>query len=146
MALSMDQWRAIDLFLVRWFNFSYLSRGVCKGDNVPPVSAFILKTKGRKSGNWTELAINYFPYGDNYVVLASNSGQKHHPAWYLNMEADPNCKVHLNWRTRNVRARVATGDERARIFADAAKAFPRYDQYVISAAPPEIPVVVLERQ
>jgi len=45
-----------------------------------------------------------------------------------------------------MRARVATGEERARVWANAAKQFPDYDSYQAAAAPREIPVVVLEKR
>ena len=43
-------------------------------------------------------------------------------------------------------ALAATPEERARIWADAAKKFPDYNNYAKTAAPREIPVVILEPQ
>jgi len=133
-----------DAFLVRWLNYSALARMTAQANNLPPVSTFLLITKGRKSGNWIELPIYYFRDGKNWAVIGSNGGSPNPPKWFLNLQADPDCKVHVWWRTRSVRARVATGEERARIWADAAKKFPDYNDYAKTAAPREIPVVVLE--
>ena len=134
----------LDRFLVYWLNYSYLARIVSKANQLPPVPTLILITKGRKSGKWIQLPIYYFRDGENYVVIGSNGGAPKHAAWFLNLEANPDCKIHVRWRTYNMRARIATGEERARIWAKASKQFPNYNDYQATAAPREIPVMVLE--
>jgi deazaflavin-dependent oxidoreductase (nitroreductase family) len=133
-------------FTIRWFNFSMLAYKNGKDRNMAMVATFILITKGRKSGKWIEQPIYYFRDGENFAVIASNGGAQQHPKWFLNLEADPNCKIHVNWRTLNVRARIATGEERARIWANAAKLYPDYNDYQAAATSREIPVVVLEKR
>jgi deazaflavin-dependent oxidoreductase (nitroreductase family) len=136
----------VDRFLVRWFNFSYLMHKLAKINNLPRPSALILETKGRKSGRWHEISICYFRDGENYAVIASNAGAPNHPHWFLNLQVDPNCRIHVNWRTRPMRARVAMGDERERIWERAVKAVPQYISYQQTARTREIPVVVLEER
>jgi len=133
-------------FTVRWLNFSLMSYNNGKERNMAPVPTFILITKGRKSGKWIEQPIYYFRDGENYVVIGSKGGLPKHPVWFLNLEADPNCKIHVKWRTYDMRARIAAGEERARIWANAAKLFPDYNDYQAAAWPREIPVVVLEKR
>ncbi|TAK98077.1 MAG: nitroreductase family deazaflavin-dependent oxidoreductase [Rhodospirillaceae bacterium] len=144
-----DVWERMlrrERFMIRWFNFSMLSYRNGKARNMPMVATCILTTKGRKSGKWIEQPIYYFRDGENYAVIASKGGMPKHPVWFLNLEADPNCKIYVNWRTHNVRARVATGEERARIWANAAKLYPDYNDYQVTANPRVIPVVVLEKR
>jgi deazaflavin-dependent oxidoreductase (nitroreductase family) len=135
-----------DKFLVRWFNYSHLARLVSKQNKLPPVPTFLLTTKGRRTGNWIELPIYYFRDGENYVVVGSNGGAEKPPLWFLNLQADPDCKIHINWRTQRMRARIAAGEERARIWAKACKQFPNYIDYAVTAGKREIPVVVLEKR
>jgi proline iminopeptidase len=80
------------------------------------------------------------------VVIGSNGGHTKPPKWFLNLEANPNAKFYARWRGHTVKARIAQGEERARIWANARKQFPDYDDYAKTAAPREIPVVVLEPQ
>ena len=133
-------------FTIRWFNFSLNAYRRAKVNKLPRVPTFLLITKGRKSGKWIEQPIYYFRDGENYVVIGSKGGTPKHPIWFLNLEADPDCKIYVRWRTHAMRARVATGEERARVWANAAKQFPDYDSYQAAAAPREIPVVVLEKR
>jgi deazaflavin-dependent oxidoreductase (nitroreductase family) len=130
---------------LRWFNYSPLARFTAKTNNLPPVPTFLLITKGRKSGKWIELPIYYFRDGGNYYVIGSSQGDPRPPQWFLNLQADPVCKIHLNWRSRSVRARVAEGEERERLWLKAEQAFPNYKDYARTAAPRVIPVVILER-
>ena len=141
-----ERMRRWERFTIRWLNFSLLSYQRCKAINVPMVATCILIAKGRKSGKWVESPIFYFRDGENYAVIASQGGRPKHPLWFLNLEADPNCKIYVNWRTHNVRARIATGEERARIWANAAKLYPNYHDYQAKANPRVIPVVVLEKR
>ncbi len=55
------------------------------------VRVLILVTKGRKSGKRRSSPLLYFPFegSDDFIVVASNYGQDHHPAWYWNIVADP---------------------------------------------------------
>ncbi len=49
----------------------------------------LLSTKGRRSGRvWTNPLL-FVREDDAFVVIASNGGQDRHPAWYLNLQADP---------------------------------------------------------
>jgi deazaflavin-dependent oxidoreductase (nitroreductase family) len=133
-----------DTFFVRWFNYSPLAHMTAKINCRPPVRTFLLITKGRRSGKWIDLPIYYFRDGENYYVIGSSQGDPRPPKWFLNLSEDPHCKIHVNWRTRAVRARTATGVERERLWQKAVRAFPNYNDYARTAAPREIPVVVLE--
>lgn len=106
----------------------------------------LLTTIGRKSG---EARIMPLIYGDTasggYVVIASKGGAAKHPAWYLNLLAQPAVDVQVATDKFSARARVAAGDERAALWAQQQALYPPYEEYQKRAGDREIPVVVLER-
>ncbi len=104
----------------------------------------ILTTKGRKSGEPRHAPLIYEPHGDAYLVVASKGGAPEHPAWFLNLDADPEVEVQV-WDDRfKARARTATSDERPEMWQKMAAVWPDYDEYQ-KKTNREIPVVVLER-
>jgi len=103
----------------------------------------LLTTKGRKSGEPRSLPLIYGNTGDSYVIIASKGGMPTHPVWYLNLEANPECELMVGAKAVSARARVATGKERERIWADMAKIYPPYLDYQ-KATEREIPVIVLD--
>ena len=137
---------AIEKFLVRWFGVSLISWIVCRQAGVPPVTTFILTTTGRKSGRSFDTPIFYFRDGDAFYVIGSKGGAPQHPLWFFNLQAKPEASVTVHRTKVLVRARVAEGAERARLWAFAAVAYPPYDDYQAKAGSREIPVVVLEKR
>jgi deazaflavin-dependent oxidoreductase (nitroreductase family) len=135
-----------DALMLRWFNYSPVARISAKANKLPPVSTFLLITKGRTSGRWHELPLYYFRDGKNYAVIGSNGGSPKPPKWLFNLQADPNCKFRVWWRPRPAKARLATPEERERIWKDASSKYPNYNDYAKSAGPREIPVMILEPQ
>ena len=85
-----------------------LSRGriLGKTSNVP---ILLLTTTGRKSGKARTAPLLYREDGDAFVVIASFGGQPEHPAWYLNLEADPTATVQIGGDNTSVRARNSSG-------------------------------------
>ena len=76
-----------------------------------------LHTVGRRSGQARIAMIGYFQDGAHLVTLAMNGWGKADPAWWLNLQANPEATVDLPGGTRTVRARAATGEERERLWA-----------------------------
>ena len=102
-----------------------------------------LVTTGRKSGaRRSVLLTSPYQEGDVIVVVASRGGDDHHPAWFLNVEADPNVEVVMQGRSRPMHAHVATPDERARLWPLVTTAFPHYAGYQRKTER-EIPLVLL---
>src|SRR5690606_18986555 len=58
-----------------------------------PVRALLLRTKGRKSGDDRYVTLQYFRPHGLYVVVGSKGGVAEHPAWFLNLQADPHCDI-----------------------------------------------------
>ena len=137
---------AIEKFLVRHFGVSLISWIVCRQAGVPPVTTFMLTTKGRKSGRWVDTPIFYFRTGDGFYVIGSKGGAPEHPLWFRNLEADPDAWVAIRGEKAAVRARVAEGEERQRLWDAAAKAYPPYNDYQTKAGNRRIPLVVLDRR
>lgn len=110
----------------------------------PGVNDLLLTTRGRRSGELRRTALVYQRDGERYVVAASNRGSDHHPAWYLNLLADPNVTVQVGTETFTAYARTATAGERPRLWRLMVSATPEYADYQQRSAR-EIPVVLLER-
>jgi deazaflavin-dependent oxidoreductase (nitroreductase family) len=103
----------------------------------------ILTTTGRRSGEERVKPLIFGEDDGRYVVVASKGGANHHPAWYLNLRADPDVHVQVKADRFRARARTAEGDERERLWRRMAEIWPPYDDYR-EKTDREIPVVVLE--
>jgi len=104
-----------------------------------------LTTTGRKSGNPHSVMLTS-PYqeGDMWVIVASRGGDDHNPAWFLNLQDQPEVEVKLRGgTTRAMRARVATPEERARLWPLVTADHANYAQYQTKTTR-EIPLVLLE--
>jgi len=89
----------------------------------------LLTTTGRRSGQPREVVLLHVRHGDAWVVLASNWGQPHHPAWALNLLADPRARVTVAGRTYDVTAREAADDEAALLLPRLRATWPGYEAY-----------------
>lgn len=108
------------------------------------VPTLLLTMTGRKSGQKRTIPIIYRQVGDKYVIIASKGGSATHPAWYLNVTADPDVDVQIRGEVFPATARTAQSPEREQLWAEAVSAWPNYDLYQ-SRTTRLIPVVVLER-
>jgi deazaflavin-dependent oxidoreductase (nitroreductase family) len=100
--------------------------------------------RGRKSGELRTVPLLHVRDGDRVVLIASNWGRRHHPAWALNLEAAGEATVEVpGEQPRRMVSRRATADERERYWADALRFWPGYDGYRKRAGR-EIKVFVLD--
>jgi F420H(2)-dependent quinone reductase len=74
-------------------------------------------TVGRRSGAERPVILGYFEDGDDLVTMAMNGWADPEPAWWLNLQAQPNVTVELKGATRAVHARAAGAEERPRLWA-----------------------------
>ena len=103
----------------------------------------ILTTIGRKSGKPQMLPLIYGKTEGSYVIVASKGGAPTHPAWYLNLAAQPEVKVQVEAKRFRARARTATGAERSTLWDQMVGIYAPYTDYQ-KLTDREIPVVVLE--
>lgn len=110
----------------------------------PGVPSLLLTTRGRKSGTLHRTALIYGRDGDRYLVVGSVGGSSKHPAWYLNLVANPEVRVQVGADRFDARARPATAEEKPRLWELMTAIWPAYDGYQLRTRR-DIPVVILER-
>lgn len=133
----------VERVLVRYTGYSLLSRHVTRRIGVPYVPTLLLVSIGQRSGELRESPLFYFEDGDDYFVVGSIGGSPRHPEWFHNLLADPHAWVYVRRRRVPVLASLIEGEERARLWPLAARAYPRYDEMIEEAHPREIPLVRL---
>ena len=122
----------------------YRKTGGAEGHDWQGTTVLILTTRGRRSGTQRSTPLIYGTHGGGYLVVASNGGAKEPPAWYLNLDADPEVQVQVKDDRFRARARTASPKEKPELWRTMAGRWPRYEDYQRRTSR-EIPVVVLER-
>jgi deazaflavin-dependent oxidoreductase (nitroreductase family) len=105
--------------------------------------AALVTTTGRRSGRPRTTPTLYLADGDRVILPASFGGRDADPAWYLNIESNPEVRVQIRDRQFDLIARDATEEERKRYWPRLIKMYPPYRGYR-EAADREIPMVVCE--
>jgi deazaflavin-dependent oxidoreductase (nitroreductase family) len=103
----------------------------------------LLDHVGAKSGVKRTSPLLYVEDGANLVIVGSKGGFPKHPAWFHNLQANPDTTVQIGSELRPVHARIATVDERPALWAKAVAAYHGYEDYQ-ARTDREIPLVVLE--
>jgi deazaflavin-dependent oxidoreductase (nitroreductase family) len=119
----------------------------CGGKVSGPVEGFtllLLHNRGARSGAERITPVAYQPLTEGWAVFATHAGAPKHPDWFHNVVAHPETTIEIGTDTVHVRARVAAGEERDRIWERQKLFYPRYARYEQRAGR-EIPVVILER-
>ena len=107
-------------------------------------TVLLLTTTGRKSGLSRTTPLIYMPAGSDLVIYASNGGKETPPAWWLNLQANPDAAIQIGRRTERVQARRASEAEYAQLWPKAAEYNPHWRDYERNTKRP-IPLVILER-
>ena len=102
----------------------------------------LLNTVGRKSGKKRTSPLLYVMDGEDFVIVASKGGASAHPAWYLNLRANPEATVEIGDREVRVRAEEADSEEKSRLWQKMVEMYPAYDDYQ-KRTEREIPLLVL---
>jgi deazaflavin-dependent oxidoreductase (nitroreductase family) len=123
---------------------TYRETGGDRGHDWRGTTTLLLTTTGRKSGRERTTPLIYRPYGDAYLIVASNGGAPEPPEWYRNLEQEPEVGVQIRDDAFRARARTATGEEKADMWRTMTATWPAYDEYQ-GKTDRDIPVVVLER-
>lgn len=124
----------------------YRASGGRIGHTIPGIGGrmLLLDHVGAKSGAKRTSPLLYFRDGEDLVIVASKGGYPKHPAWYHNLMANPDTEVQVGTERRKVHARVATSQERERLWPRAVKSYHGYADYQKRSKGREIPLVVLE--
>jgi deazaflavin-dependent oxidoreductase (nitroreductase family) len=125
--------------------FLYKRTGGRLGHSIPGVRGkmLLLDHVGAKSGKRRTSPLLYVEDGEDIVIVASKGGFPKNPAWFYNLEANPDTTVQIGSEVRPVHARVAKPEERERLWDMAVHAYGGYEDYR-ARTDREIPLVILE--
>ena len=121
-----------------------LSAGRVAGHVPSGAPLMLLTTIGRKSGRERTVPLLYIEHNDTFVLVASRGGASSHPAWYLNLKANPRAVAEIGRDRIAVEATEATPIERAEVWpllVDAYEHFAAYEKRTDRL----IPVIMLRR-
>lgn len=99
------------------------------GGKIGKAPVLLLTTTGRKSGHKRTAPVVYLADGENAVVINTNAGNARVPAWSLNLKANPEAEVERGRRRYPVRARLAEGEERERLWREHNEQYAGFDDY-----------------
>lgn len=102
-----------------------------------------LTTIGRRSGQERPVMVGYFEDGPNLVTMAMNGWGEGEPAWWLNLQTNPEATLDLKDGPRRVKGRAAEGEERSRLWDRWREIDKNLDAYA-ARRPGETAVVILE--
>ncbi len=123
----------------------YRETGGERGYHWRGTTILLLSTRGRRSGESRTTPLIHRTDGDRWVVVASKGGAPANPGWFENLIAEPEAAIQVQGEEVPVRAAVAEGEERTRLWSKMAEVWPAYDEYQ-ARTDREIPVVVLSRR
>lgn len=122
--------------------FMYRRTGGKIGYNFRGGHILLLTTTGRKTGKPRTWPLMYFTDGDAVIVVGSNGGVDHDPAWCHNLRSNPHAQVEIAGTARTMRAEEAQGDEWARLWQIVIAQAPFYNDYR-KATQRKIPLIIL---
>jgi F420H(2)-dependent quinone reductase len=122
----------------------YRATGGKVGGSMKGAPILLLTTTGRKSGKRRTTPLLYLRDGDALAVVASEGGAPRHPAWFHNLQANPQVEIEIGRERERRRARQATPEERERLWPGLVEMYAPYASYQEKTAR-TIPVVLLER-
>jgi deazaflavin-dependent oxidoreductase (nitroreductase family) len=120
----------------------YRASGGRLGRSLRGAPILLLTTTGRRTGQARTWPLCYLAAGEALILVAAAAGAPHDPAWYRNLRADPRVRVQLGGTTRPMVAHIASGAERARLWARLLARFPVCAGYQQRAGR-ALPVVIL---
>jgi deazaflavin-dependent oxidoreductase (nitroreductase family) len=103
--------------------------GRAAGKGPSGLPTLLLTTTGRKSGQPRTVALVFLRDGERLVIVASLAGYDHNPAWYVNLQADPECQVQLDHEKMKAIARDATDAERKELWPRLVALLPLWDLF-----------------
>ena len=89
----------------------------------------VVTMKGARSGKTYRWPLMYVPYEDGVLLVASRGGADTNPSWYFNLRANPEIDVHVRGRRMKLIARLASPEEKRRLWPICVAAYPSYGDY-----------------
>jgi len=109
------------------------------------IQLLLLTTTGRKTGKKRTVPVMYFEDGGRRFIVASAGGNAKHPAWYANLQANPEVVVEVPGQSYEARATAVTPEVRAHMWQKIVEQAPRFGGYANKTeGKREIPVVELQ--
>jgi deazaflavin-dependent oxidoreductase (nitroreductase family) len=114
------------------------SRGPLKGQTL-----LVLYSTGAKSGETRRSILTYSRDGDDRIVAGTASGSPTTPGWVFNLRANPAATIEIGRERIPVRATIAEGAERDRLWDQHVAALPWFGEYPKQTGGRIIPVIRL---
>jgi F420H(2)-dependent quinone reductase len=131
----------IRIFMALHVGMYRLSNGKL-GGSMRGFKLLLLTTQGRKSGKTYTTPLGCFDSDGGYIIVASNGGQPTHPAWYFNLQSNPQVTIQIMEKIAPATAEVLSGETRARAWQQVIAAAPDYAGYEKRTSR-EIPLILL---
>lgn len=125
--------------------FFYRLTGGRAGSTMGGMKVLLLTTHGRKSGKSRTTPLTFFEQESGLLIVASNAGKPRHPAWYLNLKANPQVSVQIKDKSIPCTAEIVASGQRESLWKGVVSAAPAYSGYEKSTTR-EIPLVLLQPQ
>jgi deazaflavin-dependent oxidoreductase (nitroreductase family) len=128
--------------LTRFNTVAYRLSGGKLGGKMQKLPVLLLDHVGRKSGQTRTAPVLYLADGEDLAIVASRGGSDAPPAWWLNLQANPRTAVQIGRERREVIARDASPEEKARLWPRLVEGYGHFEVYQQRTSR-EIPVVIL---
>lgn len=122
--------------------FLYQRSGGRIGGRFENAPALLLHHVGRKSGEQRTSPLVFARDGEDVIIVGSYGGADKHPAWFLNVRANPEVEIEIGRDRMKMLARVAEATERTALWSKVTEVWPSFDTYQ-GRTEREIPIVVL---
>ncbi|HME72038.1 MAG TPA: nitroreductase family deazaflavin-dependent oxidoreductase [Myxococcota bacterium] len=99
--------------------------------------------RGAKTGRTRTIPLMYVPYQDGVLLVASQGGAPKNPVWYRNLVEHPQIEVRHRGRRLQLRARLATPEEKPRLWPICDQHYAPYAEYRTRTSR-DIPIFVCE--
>lgn len=103
----------------------------------------LIRYKGRRSGRTMITPLSYADRGGEVIIVGSKGGSDTHPAWYLNLVAEPLVDFQIATQAFRASWREPEGAERERIWDFMVDCYPFYGEYQKRTDRP-IPLVMMK--
>lgn len=89
----------------------------------------VARMTGAKTGRRRDVPLMYVPYNEGVLLVASLGGAPEHPTWYHNLVKNPEVDVQVMGETLELRARIASPQEKAELWPVCVEHYPDYALY-----------------